>query len=77
MDDLFADVVPNWKQKYESAISSHESSAVDGSQISWWVKEGRGRRCESGRHKVHTRLVEKFMDMGTLVECARMVRVSC
>lgn len=77
MDDLFADVVPNWKQKYEGAIGSHESSAVDGGQISWWVKESRSRRCECRGHKVHSRLMEKFVNMGTLVECARMVRVSC
>ena len=50
MDDLFADVVPNWKQKYEGAIGSHEPSAVDRGQISWWIKESRGRRCECRRH---------------------------
>ena len=67
MDYFLADIMANGQKKYQVAIDTEESSLVNWRQVGWGVKEYGCGWCERGWEKIHSRTVEEFGNVGSLI----------
>lgn len=73
MNDLLADIVADREEKNQVAIDAEKLCLVNGSKVSWRVKEVCCGWCEGWGDQIHACPVQESSDMRSLIKSARVV----